>query len=74
MRADRVDEDGEFLESVRLTKGTILTPYRTDGETYVDLITDDGQIVRFELEADDWPHLVNGMDVDEVFEGLLYAG
>ncbi len=74
MRADRVDEDGEFLESVRLTKGTILTPYRTDAETYVDLITDDGQIVRFELEADDWPHLVNGMDVDDVFEGLLYAG
>ena len=40
----------------------------------MDLITDDGQIVRFELEADDWPHLVNGMDVDDVFEGLLYAG
>ncbi|MBQ9642961.1 MAG: hypothetical protein IJV26_02860 [Lachnospiraceae bacterium] len=74
MKVDRVDEDGKVTESVRLSRGAILTPYRTDGETYVDMITDDGMIVRFDLEANDWPHLVNGMDAEEVFEGMLYAG
>lgn len=53
--------------------GTTLTPYATDGESWVDLQMDDGRYVRIEV-TNDWPQTYQGTDVQELFDGLIYAG
>ena len=55
-------------------EGMNLTPSWTDGETYVDLMTEDGWTVRFEIDISKWPRKVNGIPEDECFEELFYAG
>lgn len=55
-------------------EGMNLTPCWTDGETYVDLMTEDGWTVRMGIDISDFPRTVNGIPEDECFEELLYAG
>jgi len=62
------------MDKHKLGKGMHLTPTRTDGETYVDLMTEDGWTVRVEIDISDWPRTVNGIPEDECFEELFYAG
>ena len=62
------------MEEIELPVGTSLTPYQTDGKSYVDLKTEDGVIVRFSIDISEWPRKVNGMPEDECFENLMYAG
>ena len=69
--------DAELLpemEKTELPIGTSLTPYQTDGKTFVDLKTENGGIVRLNIDVSDWPRKVNGIPEDECFEELLYAG
>jgi hypothetical protein len=40
----------------------------------VDLKLDDGSIVRIEIDDSDYPHTVNGIDIEEAFEGIMFAG
>ncbi len=62
------------MEETELPAGTLLIPYKTDGKSYVDLKTENGGIVRLDIDVSDWPRMVNGIAEDECFEELLYAG
>lgn len=55
-------------------EGTALTFLATDGKTWVDMYTDTGDAVRIYVDKSDWPDYVNGMEVFEVFDGMMYAG
>ena len=69
--------DAELLpdmDKTELPAGTSLTPYQTDGKTFVDLKTENGGIIRLNIDVSDWPRKVNGIPEDECFEELLYAG
>lgn len=69
--------DAELLpemEETELPAGTSLTPYQTDGKSFVDLKTENGGTVRLSIDISDWPRMVNGIPEDECFEELLYAG
>jgi len=69
--------EAELLPEMKKTElpvGTLLTPYRTDGKTFVDLKTEDGLVVRLNIDISDWPGKVNGIPEDKCFEELLYAG
>lgn len=69
--------DAELLpdmEKTELAFGTSLTPYQTDGKSFVDLKTENGGIVRLYIDATNRPIMVNGIPEDECFEELLYAG
>ena len=61
------------MDKHELGEGMHLTPAWTDGETYVDLMTEDGWTVRFEIDISKWPRKVNGIPEDECFEELVYA-
>ena len=54
--------------------GEQLTYYRTDASLYADLLLKDGRIVRVELEWDEGWCLINGVYVEEVLDGIVYAG
>lgn len=64
--------DGTATEET-LPVGTALTPYATDNESWVDLQTTDGRFVRIEV-TNDWPQTYRGTDVQELFDGLIFAG
>ena len=73
--ADTVDAaTGAVIKnSVPLPKGTKCRLYRTNGKDTVDLITDDGTVYRFTVTGD-WPQKVNGLRLDQAFDGTMFAG
>ena len=64
-RADAAASGGMW----NLVAGEVLTPLQTDRETFIDFITDDGRVVRFEIDGfrDDM-RLDNWGTLDDVFE------
>lgn len=72
--AELVDDNGNLTgESKTFPAGTEYTFEKTDGMTYVDMLTSDGSRCRLYTTAD-WPPTVNGMDATSSFEMLWYAG
>lgn len=47
---------------------------RTDNKTYVDMKLSDGRECRLWVDISSWPYTVNGMECDECFKGMMYAG
>ncbi len=62
------------MEKTEIPAGTLLSPYQTDGKSFIDLKTEDGKTVRLNISISDWRATVNGMPEEECFEELLYAG
>ncbi len=62
------------MEKTQLPPGTVLYPYQTDGESFVDLKTEDDEVLRIYIEKYEWQMSINGIPEDECFEGLMYAG
>ena len=72
--AELVDESGNLIGATyTFPAGTDFQLMTTDGETYVDVLTGDGQRCRF-YTTSGWPVTVNGMDAESSFEMLFYAG
>lgn len=74
LNCETVGEDGETNGAVTLPAGTGLTMLRTDKDTYVDLASEDGQVFRVFVETASWPQTIDGTDIEELFEGILFAG
>ena len=74
LELDEVDEAGNVIKKEKLESGTQFTFHRTDGETYVDLLTHKGTIYRVPIDTKEWPQKINGKDVEEIFDGLVFAG
>jgi len=71
---DLIDEQGNLLgSSYTFPAGTTYRFIATDGVSTVDVEMSDGQRGRFYVGSG-WPGTVNGIDVDELFEMLYYAG
>lgn len=65
----------ESPEQVEIPAGEELILYRTDNSSYVDVKRADGSICRLEVDLSrGWPQKVNGMDAEECFDGMMFAG
>gem|GEM_PF-3116766 len=74
---DTVDADGNVISTGdTLPSGETVVIYRTDNETYVDLSCDDGSYVRVYVEEteDGVSQCIDGVDVEELFDGMYFAG
>lgn len=72
--AELVNEEGYTTgENKTFPAGTTFTFQCTDGESYVDVVTQDGVCCRF-FTQEEWPTTVNGMDATTSFETLWFAG
>ncbi|MGN1139629.1 MAG: DUF3298 domain-containing protein [Oliverpabstia sp.] len=69
-----VDEEGNITGNTELKKGDKVVYYRTDGENWADLILADGSIARVNLEHSDWFWTINGSNLEDVFDGIMFAG
>ena len=71
---DTVDASGTITGSKTIPAGTEYSIYLTDDEKYVDMKLSDGTIVRVNVETGSWPHTINGEDLEELFDGIMFAG
>ena len=77
LTVDVVNPDtGEILEpTAELPAGTRLMLYQTDNQTYADMRLEDGRVCRFAVDlSNGWPQMVNGMDAEACFDGMIFAG
>lgn len=73
--AEVIDEQtGEKIEDIRLETGTEVLYYRTDNETFADLRLEDERVVRVFVDNTDWPILIHGTPIEEIFDGVMFAG
>ena len=71
-----VDPDtGSVSESaVDVPAGEEVSVAATDGETWADLLLQDGSTARVYVDTSSWPHLIDGEDEAVYFEEQYYAG
>lgn len=77
------DIELEVLESLEtekshretVKKGTKISFIRTDDKSITDCRTDDGRIVRFHVNGDVWPHIVEDKyPIEELLDNTIFAG
>ena len=66
--------EDQMTYTMFLSKGDRMAFYATDNETYVDFMTDNGSFVRIYVDSSDYPQQVNGIDIEELFDGIIFAG
>ncbi|MBR3307672.1 MAG: DUF3298 domain-containing protein [Lachnospiraceae bacterium] len=64
------DPDGN---SFSIKTGDKLIPVRTDTENLIELQTEDGTVIRTIVDRE-WPQTINGVDINELFDGIMFAG
>lgn len=69
-----VGEDGETAGTTELKSGDKAVYYRTDGEKWADLKLSDGRIVRVYPRHEDGEWTVDGKNLEEVFDGVIFGG
>ena len=65
---------GSVTGEETVSAGTYLYFQKTDGSSFVDFMTSEGQVVRIKTDTKDTPHTTDGTDESELFDGLMYAG
>lgn len=62
-------------ENITVPAGTEFTLSRSDGTNYVDAVLADGRLCRLELDNDgSWPQTIGGEEIENLFDGLRFAG
>ena len=57
-----------------IPRGTVFHFRYTDGETYLNTVTDDGKAVRLQPVQVDWEWKIDGENIEDVFENVMFAG
>ncbi|MBR4574554.1 MAG: DUF4163 domain-containing protein [Lachnospiraceae bacterium] len=69
-----LDEKGNETGEEAVPAGTHFVPVRTDNKTYMDCTVDGERTVRLKYTKTDYPAEIDGISVDDLFDGLIYAG
>lgn len=46
----------------------------TDEESRVTVEDEKGTVYQLQVDGQDWPHTIEGRNIEELFEGLVFAG
>ncbi|WP_031550623.1 DUF3298 and DUF4163 domain-containing protein [Oribacterium sp. FC2011] len=72
---DELTEDcSDNGTETEIPEKTKLTLVRTDELNWVDARTPDGKIARIYVDTSDWPRKVDGIEIEEAFSGIVFAG
>jgi len=69
-----VDEDGVVGDTILVRAGEEVTYYRTDASVFADFILSDGRIGRVQLQWEEGSCRIDGVAVEELFDGVVFAG
>ena len=72
--ATLLDRDRQEKNGIEITAGETLQIMYTDGENYVDCKLSDGRMVRVRLSGEEWPKRIGRYEVQDVFDGMMFAG
>lgn len=79
--SEHIENDAEALKTDAqsgldgtIPSSTKLRFIRTDGTSFVDMLSEDGMLWRVSYDASSWPVLIDGIDAEECFDGIRYAG
>ena len=70
---DIVDENGNKTGERDLVVGEEVVPYKTNNVDTVYIRDKDDNILMFH-ETNEWPRQVDGIDIETIFDNILYAG
>ena len=75
-KAATVDPETEKImeKGVTVKKGEVLTLVHSDNGSWVELTGKDGTLYRVEIDSSDWPRTIDGKDISDIFDGLIFAG
>lgn len=73
IKVSLADENGKY-KSATLKKGSVISLYATDGESYVLFTTEDGTKGKLEASFKDGYTLIKGKEDFNLFDGIMYAG
>lgn len=59
---------------VSVEAGTRASYIRTDGEKYAYLLLPDGRMIRAEVVLKDWERFVQDININDLFDGIVFAG
>ena len=65
---------GALVDTAEIPAGTEGKLFRTDGAKFMDLVLDTGDVRRVWVDTYDWPMTVDGIDIEECFDGIIFAG
>lgn len=68
------DASGNITGKATVKSGETVIYFRTDGKTKADLKLSDGRIGRVTLMNDEWPETIDGVEVEDIFDGVFWAG
>ncbi len=70
-----VDPDtGELIDTTTLPAKTKVSLLRTDGSSFWDLLLKNGDVRRVWIDDSDWPQSIDGVDIEDCFDGIRFAG
>ncbi|MBE5923014.1 MAG: DUF3298 and DUF4163 domain-containing protein [Lachnospiraceae bacterium] len=71
-----VDKDSLEVteENATIPSGTKISIFGTGPNNVVDIEAEDGTIYRVSVKSDDWPQTIDGEDIENLFDGILFAG
>ncbi len=73
--AEIYDEENHTAKgTVKISAGETMQYYATDGQTYIWLLLEDGTLCRKKVQLEDYRLQIDGYYVEEMFEGVMYAG
>ncbi len=73
--AQIVSEDGELQEDCVIPVGDVLYFRATNGTDQTDMIDDKGTIYRITIDDyETWPRTIDGKELEDLFDGVMYAG
>ena len=67
-------DSGELVDTATLPAGTEVTLLRSDGRGFWELRLANGDVRRVWVDSDYWPQTVGGVDIEECFDGVRFAG
>lgn len=68
------DETGEEKGSETLKEGTKVTYYRTDNQSFADLLLSDKRVARVQFERKEGMCYIDGTYIEDLFNGIMFAG
>lgn len=71
--AELVEEGKSTGKQVTVEAGSVVYIVATDGKDWVDL-NYNGSVVRVYVECESWPQTIDGVEIDQLFEMLYFAG
>ena len=73
IKVEIVDENGNKTGERELVVGEEVRPYKTNNEDTIYILDKDNNILKIHV-TNEWPYQIDGIDIDQIFDNILYAG